>query len=126
MLYEAASGFCPLCEGRFEVAVDPPSVAADDEYDFPTARYTGARCGETLVADLGTALLFEPAVVGFYADHGIDVREGALNRFDAGDDIEVLAEDPPAVAVPYTANEEQLRPIAGPDLTVRDTDRTQK
>jgi DNA-binding transcriptional ArsR family regulator len=126
MLYEAASGFCPFCEGRFEVAVDPEGVAADDyEYDFPTARYTCTRCGEELVTDLGTALLFEPAVVGFYADHGIDVREGALNRSIVTDDVEVLAEDPPGVAVTYTADGERLRVVAGPDLSVRGTERVQ-
>jgi DNA-binding transcriptional ArsR family regulator len=124
MLYEAASGFCPFCEGRFEVAVDPEGVAADDyEYDFPTARYTCTRCGEELVTDLGTALLFEPTVVGFYADHGLDIREGPLNRFIVTDDVEVLADDPPEVAVTYTADGEQLRLVAGPDLTVRDTER---
>jgi len=124
MLYEAASGFCPFCEGRFGVAVDPEGVAGSDyEYDFPTARYTCTRCGEELVTDLGTALLFEPAVISFYADHGLDVREGPLNRFIVTDAVEVLADDPPEVAVTYTADGEQLRVVAGPDLAVRDTAR---
>jgi DNA-binding transcriptional ArsR family regulator len=121
LLHEASNGFCPYCEGKFR-----PTVETDHGEDnesvldpLPMARYECDRCGEEMFTDLGTALLFEPPVAGFYADHDVDIRDKPLAEFiTTGDDVTVRHDDPLRIAVIYTSGDERLELLVDEGLTV--------
>jgi hypothetical protein len=125
MLHEASTGLCPVCEGRFQPTVEKNGGGSEDAgIDlFPMARYECARCGEEMRTDLGTALLFEPDVVAFYTDHGVDIRDQPLASLTAtNDDVRVRQDDPLHVAVTYTSGDDQLELIVDENLTVQQVD----
>jgi DNA-binding transcriptional ArsR family regulator len=126
MLHQAASGFCPYCEGRFEPTVEQDHGIEVPEFEaLPMTRYSCTRCEQELVADLGRALLFEPVVVSFFADHGVDIRDRPLADFvTTADDLTVRGDDPLAVAVSYTAGDAQLELVVDETLAVLDSERT--
>jgi hypothetical protein len=88
------------------------------------ARYGCVRCGEEMFTDLGTALLFEPAVVAFYADNGVDIRDEPLAEFIAtDDDTDIRQEKPLRVAVTYTSGDDRLTVLVDETLTVETVER---
>jgi len=125
MLHEASNGLCPVCEGRFEPTVEKDAGRGEDtDVDlFPMARYECVRCGEEMRTDLGTALLFEPEVIAFYTNHGVDIRDQPLAALIATDDeVRVEQTDPLCVAVTYTCRDDQLQLVVDDSLTVQQVD----
>jgi DNA-binding transcriptional ArsR family regulator len=131
-LRRLGAGFCPFCEGRVGVHVEPEIETLDGDespppaYEgFPSARYECGRCGEMFSADLGAALADHPAVVAFHHDHGLDVREAPLTRMQAVDPDEawVRERDPLEAVVTYTAGDETLTLVVDDSLTVVETTR---
>lgn len=133
LIRQVGNGFCPFCEGRVrptvEAAHDPesssPDVPAHLE-NVPSVAYTCERCEETLTADLGFSLLRHPAVVSFYYDHGIDVREASIWRFGAltNERSRIIDSDPFKATVTYTAGDDRLTLTVDDELTVLDLERS--
>lgn len=127
LVHQASEGFCPHCEGRIDAAItvgvgtleadaDPPENLAD----IPTVEYHCRRCEEDLISDLGTALLDHPAVVAFYHDRGINIRDEPLSRFVAtsAEKAAVTSEDPLRAEVTYEAEEDALTLVVDENVTV--------
>jgi len=120
-----ADGFCPFCEGRVHPTVgpvaemvdlpdEPPEDASEEVFeriqDVPFVRYDCDRCGANPGAGLALALRSHPAVVSFYHDHGIDVRDRSIWNF-AGFDPEretVTQRDPLRARMTYHADGDNI------------------
>ncbi|MFT4930991.1 MAG: hypothetical protein ACI91T_000865 [Natronomonas sp.] len=133
LIREVGNGFCPFCEGRVRPTVESASDAVpsssevpDHLENVPSVAYTCDRCEETLTVDLGFSLLEHPAVVSFYYDHGVDVREGSIWRFGAltNERSRILDDDPFRATVAYPADDERLTLTVDDELTVLDVERT--
>jgi hypothetical protein len=126
MLYQSASGICPYCEGQHRTAVEPDHGDGVPDLDsVPMARSTCARCEQELLTDLGTALMFEPVVASFYADHDIDLRDVPLAEVMAtSGDVNIRGRDPLRVTVTYAVDDEQLEMVVDGGLSIQETDRT--
>ncbi|WP_435125583.1 ArsR/SmtB family transcription factor [Halobaculum sp. D14] len=133
VVQQAASGFCPFCDGRMrsrladQLATTDDDASPPEEYrDVPTFRFTCDRCGETLAGDLGVALLDVPAVVAFYHDHGVDVRDEPLSAFRtiSTDRARIVDRDPLRAAVTFTADDESLTVELDESLAVVEAERT--
>jgi hypothetical protein len=134
-LYRADVGFCPICEGPTDSGLVPGDEldrrdgadGAPDDWDLadvPLVVHTCERCGRGFDADLGSALADRPVVAGFFADHGVDVREVSVLRFAAADErARFLDRDPPRAAVRYVADGEELTVVVDGSLRVLRTDR---
>ena len=67
--------------------------------------------------------MFEPEVIAFYTDHGVDIRDQPLASLIATDDeVRVEQTDPLCVAVTYTCRDDQLRLVVDNSLTVQQVD----
>jgi DNA-binding transcriptional ArsR family regulator len=127
---QLAEGFCWYCEGRLDPSVvagaslvDDPAVL--DEYpewydELPLVAYRCRRCGADPVADLGTALADHPAVVSFYYDRGVDIRERPQWELVAWDPdrARIRERDPLRAAVTYTADGDDLTLVVDGDCEV--------
>lgn len=79
-------GFCTNCGGR----VDGRLEATDDGSMPVRARFECERCGDRLDASAALPVLFDPTVVAFFADHGVDVfRDPSWRYFGPGVDVDV-------------------------------------
>ncbi len=117
-LHRVKHGICPYCEGRTEPRVLPPEEHGDgNAQPSPVVAHDCSRCGISIVSDLGWALFDHPAVVSFFYERGVDVREAPIWRFSAfdGDRSRLLQRDPLRVVVTFSAD--------GNDLTIT-TDRS--
>ncbi|MFW5949478.1 MAG: DUF7351 domain-containing protein [Halolamina sp.] len=67
-------GFCPRCAGRLDRSLT--GLRTDDEgRSLPEAvRFDCRRCGETARMSASTLATIQPAVAGFFAEHGFDLR----------------------------------------------------
>jgi DNA-directed RNA polymerase subunit RPC12/RpoP len=66
---QAVAGFCPNCSGRMD-----PGIDRDEDGNF-MAVYECASCGEPVSSSMAATLLFEPAVIAFAYENGIDLVE---------------------------------------------------
>lgn len=121
-------GICPFCDGRIDRSVpvrgDPDAPDWVAEYDYPAGvRDACRRCGFDATSGVPVQLLHRPAVVAFYHDHGVDLREQPLWAFDFEDDstARVTARDPLRLAVDYHADGDTLTLTLDADLTVLDS-----
>ena len=141
IIAEVDNGFCPFCEGRIRTRVaprlgkmdaDPGADPAPDadlperHRGVPSIRYECERCGEEVVVDLGSGLSTHPAVVAFFHDQGIDLRDVPLARLSATghDRARVRKRDPLRASVRYAAGGETLTLVVDADCTVRSVDRS--
>ncbi|WP_439028277.1 ArsR/SmtB family transcription factor [Haloarchaeobius sp. DT45] len=123
---QVAAGFCMLCQGptSFEVGLGGGTGldAADDEEAL--VRYECERCGAGVFATVTEAMTRHPAVVSFYYDHGIDVREEPTWALDwLLDDVTVVSEDPLVVSFDVTLDDETLRLTVDERLSVVEEER---
>ncbi|MFC7131679.1 MULTISPECIES: winged helix-turn-helix domain-containing protein [Salinibaculum] len=124
-LRTASHGFCPLCEYRIEPRVVEPEDTGFADVEFPLVHYTCERCGEEVIAEVGTALVEHPSVVAFFYDHGVDVEAAPLSQFVATDDrSEVRRRDPLEVAVSFECEDETLTVVVDEQFRVLSTDRS--
>jgi len=127
---QLANGFCWYCEGRLDCSVLPGGELVDDSADladypewyeeFPLVTYRCRRCGSEPTADLGTALADHPAVVSFYYDRGVDIRDRPQWELVAWDPdlARVRKRDPFRAAVTYTADGDALTLVVDGDCEV--------
>lgn len=66
---QAVSGFCPNCSGRLE-----PHIEREDDGAF-MAVYDCHRCGEPIFSSVGATLLFQPEVISFAHENGVDITQ---------------------------------------------------
>lgn len=101
-LADVRSGFCIYCESPTDSTVLPMSAVSgvtDGDRDVPMVRHDCASCGESVANDLKLSLATHPAVVSFYYDHGVDVRDCSPLRFmSIGDDCSTVTSDDPVRA----------------------------
>lgn len=115
-------GFCSNCGGR----VDGRLERTDDGEagSMPIrAHYHCDRCGDDMWAFPGLSLIYQPAVVEFFDEHGVDVlNEPSWHYFeDASDiDVDVDSEDPLRARVRYRLEDAELVAIIGPDVSIED------
>lgn len=77
-------GFCTYCDGRVELAVGPSEAmdvgpdnpSGDQDPTQPVIQSDCQRCSATVGLSLAHGLLFtHPAVISFYYEHGVDLRD---------------------------------------------------
>lgn len=117
------NGICPLCSGRMTGSLartSMPGMAVDD--DLPLAVFECDRCFNTSHASPGYVLISHPAVVSFYHDHGLDVREVPPWRLRMLTDeaTTVIQEEPLEVAVEIRDDGDELVVTLDEDLDVID------
>lgn len=121
-------GVCPGCAGRVRRSLEPEasitygSGSVSEMAGLETYAVLACEaCTASLVGHPTNVALTAPAVVGFFADHG---RDPALARWwddpvaTARERVEVVADDPPAVAVPFAIDGDRLRVVLDDDLRV--------
>jgi len=127
-----SNGFCWYCDGRSTPSVDRIADVLDDadiidEFaDRPTVEYTCERCGAGVRCDPGVAFQSHPAVIGFFYEHGIDVRDHPFWEVSALGDAPAtfLDEDPVRARLAYALDDQTLTVRFDDDLTVLDTERS--
>ncbi|MFC5971174.1 ArsR family transcriptional regulator [Halomarina salina] len=123
-----ADGTCPECGGasRGRIEYTDETDTGDDQGDgTPLTRIdlSCSACGYALRCPVTLAVLDHPAVVSFYHDHGVDLRDRPI--WNVGEEWaeRVLSDDPWCVRVATTLDAETLSVLVGADGTVVETDR---
>ncbi|WP_276273466.1 DUF7351 domain-containing protein [Haloarcula litorea] len=112
----AVAGVCPMCAGVVRTGLAPePGPELDSHYtdDHPAVLAVDCRqCSFYNYPPAGILLCYHPAVAGWFADRGIDLRTTPLWALDFvadPDRVAVEREDPLGVTVTATAGGERLR-----------------
>jgi len=124
-----ADGTCPECggasRGRVEYGDEDVSGGGEGDDDVGPTRIdlSCSACGYALRCPVTLAVLDHPAVVSFYHDHGVDLRERPI--WNVGEEWaeRVLSDDPWCVRVATELDAETLSVLVGADGTVVETDR---
>jgi hypothetical protein len=116
-------GYCPTCYGRVEARIGRSTTQqlVADEYAL---RGRCDRCGNRYIASVAALVTRHPAVVAFYHDRGIDIRDRMREPFETtgtDEEVTVVAEDPLRVAVTFEADGDSLRVVVGEDGDVVET-----
>lgn len=116
----ALAGVCPNCYAELQWAIDP-----DTNGEPPQFQTRCDRCGVVVEVPAGTVNLRHPAVVSFFYDHGIDVRERPYWSpvFWDGVSVSALERDPLRLAIDVEHDGERLRQTVDHQLSVVDTER---
>ncbi len=130
-----ADGVCPDCAGRAvgrieyadsgsvprgEVDTDPD---ADTDTDRPVLAVSCADCPFSLHAPVTLGVVDHSAVVAFYDDHGIEVRDRPIWNLGTEWRESVLSTDPWCVRVSTRIDGDELDLLVGDGPTVVDVDR---
>ncbi|MDJ1431096.1 winged helix-turn-helix domain-containing protein [Halostagnicola sp. A-GB9-2] len=115
-------GICPYCHTTVERSL---TIESDGPWEYSFAANC-PECGSLGGSHVGTALLNHPAVVSFYWDHGIDVRDRRFWEFSfIGDEaVTVLDEEPLELRIDLELDGDQLAVVIDDDVCVVDTDRS--
>jgi hypothetical protein len=132
LIREITNNFCPFCQGPVSVEVSETEQSGENDKNsedersdrdgLPRAEFRCERCEELFQTELGVPLHEHPAVVSFFYDHEIDVREAPLFRLLASstDDAWVTETDPFRAVVRYTVEDDALELTVDDELTVTD------
>lgn len=123
LLESLRNGICPHCHGPTDPAVfyrEPPEDEAPEVEGLPLVEYTCQHCSGTVTTDVASPLLGHPAVVSFYHDRGVDVREPPIWRLAAlqHERADVRSRDPFEAAVTFTVDGEDLTFVIDDEMTV--------
>lgn len=68
----ATERLCPLCYGQMK-----PTIVENDEPTEPEFQFEAqcVRCGMLVQTPVGACVIRHPAVISFYHEHGVDIRE---------------------------------------------------
>ncbi|MFB6111519.1 MAG: ArsR family transcriptional regulator [Halobacteriaceae archaeon] len=123
LLCLAVDGVCWTCNGTRSARI---VEAPEDSRLTVQAELHCDQCRHTLRIPVGLVLLDDAATVTFFGDHGIDLnaRPHWTHEWAVSDvNTEVLQADPYRVAISIELEDESLRAILEPDLTVGQTER---
>lgn len=134
--FHISKGFCTFCEGAVTSRVKPLTeideipTHAEDEIGVPPEKlpmvsYECQRCNSSPTAGLSFVLLYHPAVIGFFYDHGINVETvGLWDSVEAEMELgRIHTHEPFRAGVKYSVGEETLTVVVDEQLTVVETDR---
>ena len=117
----AIDGICPECGGAIDPGVE--RYADPDRKHDMWLQLDCDTCGWWR-GMLGLfAVLEHPAVVGFYADHGENLRDRPLWYLGPNWEEEVLSDDPLRVAISTRLDEDEITVVFDDDLAVLDIQR---
>ena len=134
-----ADGTCPECGGASRGQVEYGEASEDGEGADESEASGGGdgdrtrptrialsctACGYALRCPVTLAVLDHPAVVAFYHDHGVDLRDRPI--WNVGEEWaeRVLSDDPWCVRVATELDAETLSVLVGADGTVVETERS--
>lgn len=107
------AGFCTTCSGRLEaeIVTEDDDAMGDHDYAVAGAHYSCERCGSDAWSSVYLPLVYHPAAIAFFYDHGVDVTtaptwEVAAAAADWA--VELLDDDPVRVQVTAPADDEEL------------------
>lgn len=113
-------GFCPYCSGPTarEVGEEYREAIGVESSEAPGVLLWCTHCHWFLVSTMDMPLLFDPVVVSFFADRGVDVWEapGWTSALEA--DHAVLAEEPLEVLLEFSWEDDTLEVVVDEDLSV--------
>lgn len=115
---QSVQNICPECRSSFEWRFQ---AMPDGK-----RRYVGicSRCPMVYTGTGGLVAATDPAVVSFFHDHGIDVRErGEMLTLLGHIAREIVSSDPPQVAITFEAGDQQLRAVLNDTAQVLETTR---
>ncbi|WP_439028279.1 winged helix-turn-helix domain-containing protein [Haloarchaeobius sp. DT45] len=115
---QVSVGFCPICSGQM-------AHRAAEQDDGWHAISACQRCGLDVNTFVPGFLIGTPAVVGFFDDHGIDVRQTSALDIDAfhPENGRAVSEDPLRIEVTFELDEETLVVTVDESLAVVETRR---
>ncbi|WP_331235422.1 DUF7351 domain-containing protein [Natronorarus salvus] len=113
-----SAGICFNCAGKMTGTLTDESPYLDDD-EAVGVEFTCDRCGDNATLSVNSFLLFEPAVVAFHYDHGIDVDEVDTWNVSFHDDgVEVLSDDPWRVRSTLSLDSDSLSILVDEELSV--------
>jgi hypothetical protein len=119
-------GYCPVCYGSVDMRLGRSTtedVLVDGEYGL---RGQCDRCANVFMGSIKALAVRHPAVVAFYHDHGIDVRErfhDSFAPFGEDETLDVVSEDPPRVAATFEVEDHAIRAVVDESGDVIETER---
>ena len=118
----AVDGICPECGG----AIESEFQRRDKQTDGREAalRLSCGTCGWWRGIPALFCVLEHPAVVGFYAEHGENIRDRPVWSLGENWDEQVVAEEQVCIEVRTQLNGEELRLVVDDDLTVQEIERS--
>lgn len=130
---QALAGFCPLCSGRMtgEVVFDGDAgrmTPLSDEAPYETVHFEFEcrRCENTRRPLATSPAMVHPAVGGFLADHGLDVRTDPIWHIRETLDeprVSLRSEDPPLLDVQFSCGDDSVLVVVAGDGSVERTER---
>jgi hypothetical protein len=120
----AVEGVCPTCGGPIDAGIDQgaeQSTLDVSEEDRSLARLRCQNCGFDCSVPVTLCVRDHPAVIAFYHEHGIDVRDRPL--WNVGEEWRetVVSTDPWVYVVSTRLEEQTLTLYVDEELTVRET-----
>jgi len=123
-----SDGVCPECAATMDAALSSPPDAVserlpDSDAERAQVLLDCAQCGCRLHAPVTLAVLEHPAVVAFFHDHGLNVRDRPI--WNVGDEWSetVVSDDPWCVKVGVELDDELLEVFVAGDCSVAGTRR---
>ncbi|HET7325093.1 MAG TPA: helix-turn-helix domain-containing protein [Halococcus sp.] len=109
------NGICPNCAG-----VMTHSITTDPEYRDREVglEYDCERCTDHATSTVGSYLIYHPAVIAFYNDHGIDLSEELWEShiWTSDEYTRVLSDDPWRISVTIPLKGDELEIVLDGDL----------
>jgi DNA-binding transcriptional ArsR family regulator len=118
-----ARGVCPTCVNALETEFVPGEAVwseGSDRFDAFVGTDCG-NCGASHYMSVGLAVLYHPAVVSFFHDHGVDVTSRPHWEFEwamTDRHLTVRSTDPWAVELAVPCGDETLELVVDGDLSV--------
>ena len=119
----ATKGVCPVCANELSLAfVDGEELVFEgtDRHEAFVSRHC-SHCGRTQYMPVGMALLYEPAVISFFHDHGrdlTDVPHWELEWALTDETLTVRSSDPWEFGLRIPCGDETLEVVVDDELTV--------
>jgi DNA-binding transcriptional ArsR family regulator len=127
MVSDFRAGFCLYCRSPVESTLRPMADLADDASEvsedirhMPATYHQCPTCGESVHGNPGIELASHPAVVSFFHDHGVDVRERSVLDLLAVTDEDGVVEgtDPTRARIRYTVGDAEHADDDGAELVL--------